>query len=168
MVDVRFASALQAMLSLALAQREGADLLTSSELAAGLATNPSLVRRLTAPLLHAGLLVSAKGKLGGLALAKPAREITLADVYRATLRDKKLLAARECVPHRCVVSTNLEPFLAELSSEMEDAVLAGLGARTLADALAELDEADRLRAGRGSKRASRTQTREATGRPGGR
>lgn len=151
------------MLSLALAQREGVELLTSSALAEGLATNPSLVRRLTAPLVHAGLLLSTKGKLGGLALAKPAREITLADVYRATLPDKKLLATRECVPHRCVVSTNLEPFLAELSTEMEDSVLAGLGMRTLADALADLDEADRIRAGRGGKSASPKRTRE-TGR----
>ena len=147
MVDVRFASMLQAMLSLALAQREGVELLTSSELAEGLATNPSLVRRLVAPFVHAGLIISTKGKLGGLALAKPACEITLAEVYRATLPDKKLLPARTCIPHRCVVSANLEPFLAGLSAEMEDAVLADLGKRTLADALSELDKADRLRAG---------------------
>jgi Rrf2 family transcriptional repressor of oqxAB len=154
-VDLRFVSTLQALLSLALAQREGVELLTSSELAEGLATNPSLVRRLIAPLVHAGLVLSTKGKLGGLALAKPSREITLADVYRATLPDKKLFAARASVPHRCVVSTNLGPFLIGLSTEMEDAVLAGLGTRTLADALGELDEADRLRKSRGSKSASR-------------
>jgi hypothetical protein len=85
-VDLRFVSALQALLSLALAQREGVELRTSSELAEGLATDPPLV-------------------LG-------------------------------------------------LSAEMEDAVLAGLGTRTLADPLGELDEADRLRKSRGSKSAS--------------
>jgi Rrf2 family transcriptional repressor of oqxAB len=152
-VDLRFASTLQAMLSLALARREGVELLTSSELAEGLATNPSLVRRLIAPLVHAGLILSTKGKLGGVALAKPSSEITLADVYRATLPDKKLLFARARVPHRCVVSTNFEPFLVGLSTEMEDAVLSGLGTRTLADALVELDEADLLRRGRGRKSA---------------
>ena len=118
--------------------------MSSSEIAAALATNPSLVRKLVAPLVHAGLLVSAKGKHGGLALAKPPEEISLAEIYRTTIPDRQLLTAR-CVPHKCVVSRNFEPFLEDLSTAMEQAMLADLGSRTLEDALADLDARDKSR-----------------------
>jgi Rrf2 family transcriptional repressor of oqxAB len=144
-VDLRFASTLQVMLSLALAAREDVAVVSSFTLAEGLGTNPSLVRKLLVPLVQAGLITSTKGKHGGVALARPADQITLADIYRASVPDKRMVAGRSELPHRCVVSSNFEPFLDRLSTRVETAVLSDLARRTLADSLAELAMADRVR-----------------------
>lgn len=157
MIDVRYASALQLMLTLALAEREGAGLLSSIELAEGLATNPSLTRKLVVPLARAGLIATSMGAKGGARLGRPARDISLRDIYLAVLGEKNLFAARSDIPHRCVVSSNMESMFTALSSELEEAVLAVLGKRTLEGELAHLEELDSARP-RAGKRAARTRT----------
>lgn len=141
MVDVRFASALQLMLMLALAEREGSGLLSSSRLADGLATNPSLTRKLLAQLAAAGLIETTMGARGGSRLARPPRDITLRDVYLAVLGERGLFAARSGQPHRCVVTSNIEVMFSELSHELESATLTVLAERTLS---AELERLTRL------------------------
>ena len=69
-------------------------LLTSAEIAAHNETNPVVVRRVLGLLRHAGLLTSDKGHHGGWMLAKPAKEISLADVYLA-LGDRFMRPAPE-------------------------------------------------------------------------
>src|SRR5258708_11046117 len=83
MIDVRFPTALQIMLSLALADRNGVSHLSSAELAKSLGANPSLVRKLLVPLVRSNLLRSQMGKTGGVRLARPVAEITLRDIYCA-------------------------------------------------------------------------------------
>ena len=61
MLDIRFSSALKAMLFLAAAAEQGSPTLSSAQLAEGLGTNPSLVRKLLVPLARGGLVVSTKG-----------------------------------------------------------------------------------------------------------
>lgn len=56
---------------------------TSQTLAAVLATNPVVVRRLLSALSHAGVVTSAKGPSGGTRLARSPKQITLRDIYRA-------------------------------------------------------------------------------------
>jgi Rrf2 family protein len=57
--------------------------LTSEEIAAGIDTNPVVVRRILSSLQGAGLVASQKGPHGGSKLAEPARKITLAQIYAA-------------------------------------------------------------------------------------
>jgi Rrf2 family protein len=57
--------------------------LSSAELAKTMGTNPVVVRRLLADLQRAGLVENRKGTLGGSELARPPRQITLDQVYRA-------------------------------------------------------------------------------------
>jgi Rrf2 family transcriptional repressor of oqxAB len=64
MIDVRFPTTLQIMLSLALARAEGIPRLSSSELAVGVASNPTFVRKLLTPLIKRGLIVSASDGTG--------------------------------------------------------------------------------------------------------
>ena len=137
--DLRFPTALQMMLSLALAERQNIRSLSSAELAAGIGVNPSFVRKLLVPLVHDGLVHSLEGKNGGTRLGRPSAEITLRDIYRSIMGTKKLWIPRPDVPHRCLVSSNVEHFFEALANDAEGAVLGLLATRTLHQSLEELD-----------------------------
>src|SRR5258707_14627717 len=102
MIDVRFSTALQIMLSLTLAQNEGVARLSSAQLAEGVDSNASFVRKLIAPLIEAGLISSTMGREGGLSLGRAPEAITLFEIYRAVTGEKPLWLARTNVPHRCL------------------------------------------------------------------
>jgi Rrf2 family transcriptional repressor of oqxAB len=142
MIDVRFPTALQMMLSLALAQAEGVERLTSAELAEGVDSNPTFVRRLLVPLIQAGLVRSTMGRDGGVTLSVDAAAITLGEIYKATMGDKRLWTGRSDIPNRCVVTRNVERFFGNLADEVDESVVRLLGGRTLADALLELRTLD--------------------------
>ena len=142
MIDVRFPTALQMMLSLALAQAEGVERLSSAELAEGVDSNPTFVRRLLVPLIHAGLVRSTMGRDGGVSLSVDAAAITLGEIYKATMGDKRLWSGRSDIRHRCVVTRNVERFFGNLTDEVDESVVRLLGGRTLADALSELRTLD--------------------------
>lgn len=143
MIDVRFPTALQMMFSLALAQREGVERLSSAQLAEGVDSHPTFVRKLLVPLVQNELVISAMGRHGGISLAKDAAAITLADVYKAVVGEKTLWTARSDIPHRCLVSSNVDRFFGNLFGEADELVLQLLRTRTLADALVELSALDR-------------------------
>jgi len=144
MIDVRFPTALQLMLNLALAHAEGVAQLSSTQLAGALGTNPSLVRKLLSPLANSGLVRSSFGRDGGIRLARPADAITLQEIYSAVLGEKSLWAPR-AVPHQCLVSSNVERYFVDLAAKADDAVLQMLEHKTLADALSELRILDAAR-----------------------
>ena len=56
---------------------------SSNELATSVATNPVVVRRVTAMLARAGLIGTRRGASGGAWLARPADEIGLDEVLKA-------------------------------------------------------------------------------------
>ena len=145
MLDLRFPTALQAMLSLALAEESGVSRVTSAELAEGLGANPSLVRRLLRQLVNAGLLVSVLGKSGGLGLARPASAISLAEVYAAATEGRPLWMPRDNIPHRCIVTSNVEAYFTELARDADEAVTGTLAKSSLADALAQIKLLDHRR-----------------------
>jgi len=146
MIDVRFPTALQMMLSLALAQAEGVERLSSAQLAEGVDSNPTFVRRLLAPLILAVIVRSVMGREGGVSLSADAAAITLGEIYKAIMGDKKLWSGRSDIPHRCLISSNVERFFGNLADEVDESVLRLLNTRTLADALLELRtiDADRV------------------------
>ena len=143
MIDIRFPTALHLMLSLAFAHAEGVVQLSSSQLANGLGANPSLVRKLLVPLANAGFVHATYGRDGGLCLARPANSISLREIYSAVIGEKSIWAPRS-VPHRCLVSSNVERYFVELAAKADDAVLKTLEHKTLADSLAELRVLDAL------------------------
>jgi len=145
MIDVRFATALQMMLSLALAHAEGVERLSSAQLAEGIDSNPTFVRRLLMPLIQVDLVRSTMGRDGGVSLSVAAATITLGEIYKATMGDKRLWTGRSNIPHRCLVSCNVERFFENLANEVDESVLRLLGRQTLADALLELRALDAKR-----------------------
>ena len=146
MIDVRFPTALQMMLSLALAQAEGVERLSSAQLAEGVDSNPTFVRRLLVPLIQAGLIRSTMGRDGGVSLGVDAAEITLGEIYKATMGDKRLWTGRSDIPHRCLVSCNVERFFGDLAGEVDESVFRLLDKQTLANALSQLRILDAERA----------------------
>jgi Rrf2 family transcriptional regulator, repressor of oqxAB len=56
--------------------------------------------------------------------------------------DKKLWTGRSDIPHRCLVSSNVERYFGNLCDEVDASVLRLLGTRTLTDALLELRTLD--------------------------
>src|SRR5882757_4078238 len=143
MLDVRFSSALKAMLLLGHGEEEGSPVLNSTQLARSLNTNPSLVRKLMVPLVQAGLVGSIKGRSGGVRLGRSADRITLGDIYRASIGDKPLWAPRPEGPRECLVTNHCAEYFGRLTDETEVAVLGALAGRTLADGLEELRAIDR-------------------------
>ncbi|HEY1502559.1 MAG TPA: Rrf2 family transcriptional regulator [Acidobacteriaceae bacterium] len=78
--NTRFATGVHAMVLLA-AEPDG--LQTSEDVAGKLSINPVVIRRVFSLLHQAGLLESQKGPHGGSKLARPAKAITLKDIYAA-------------------------------------------------------------------------------------
>src|ERR1700744_6743128 len=104
MLDVRFSSALKAMLLLGHAEEEGSPVLSSTSLARSLDTTPSLVRKLMVGLVQDGLVASIKGRSGGVRLGRPADQITLEEIYRSSIGDKPLWAPRAGGPRESLVT----------------------------------------------------------------
>ena len=139
LIDVRFPTALQIMLSLALADRNSICYLSSAELAKSLGANPSFVRKLLVPLVQSKLLRSQMGKAGGVRIARPAADINLRDIYCAVVADTKIWAPRTGIPKRCLVSSNVQGYFEELIDDAQDAIHSMLGQRTLLQVLTELE-----------------------------
>jgi len=139
MIDTRFPTAFQMVLTVAVRNRDGLRC-TSFELAAGLGSNPSFVRKLLVPLSQNGILISSAGKSGGIRLGRAPSEITLHDIYSSVIFDKRLWAARDEVPCSCPVSTHIAVLFESVARCAEFAVMGALSGLTIADALTQLKE----------------------------
>lgn len=142
MLDYRFPTALQMVLSVAMAEQMG-ERSTSAILAYGLEANPSFIRKLMVPLTRDGIIVSTLGRNGSIHLGRPAdKMITLRDIYLSVIEDKKLWASRPDVPARCVVSANACWYFKSVADEAEQASLNVLARHTVASALEVVKNAD--------------------------
>lgn len=79
----RFTMAAHVLAMLAHSEQEHRGPVTSETMAASIRTNPVVVRRIVAELVHAGLVESRRGAGGGVSLARRPTDISLLDVYRA-------------------------------------------------------------------------------------
>ena len=126
----RFSVAVHA---LALIELVGDGRLTSESIAGSVGTNASFVRRVLSMLGHAGLVKSSAG-VAGARLARPAKEITLLDVYRAVdMEDEHRLAVHGEPSRRCMVGRHIQGALDTVIGPAEEAFEAQLDRRTLAD-----------------------------------
>lgn len=107
---------------------------TSSEIAAHAGTNPVVVRRVLGELRKAGLLSSEKGQTGGWKLAKPAKNITLADVYLAL--GERLVAGtgEKNIPcSSCNLETRMQTRISEVLEEIEESLVRRLRETSIID-----------------------------------
>ncbi|MBB4636867.1 Rrf2 family transcriptional regulator [Longimicrobium terrae] len=137
----RFAIAVHAATALAhRAQREGTAWVGSPALAESIGTNPVVVRRIVMSLAGAGLIESQPGRGGGSRLARPAKAITLADIYRAVEGGNSPVLAHNPNPTNpgCAVSCSMHDALAPVFTEVDAAVESALDRTTLADVVARV------------------------------
>jgi Rrf2 family transcriptional repressor of oqxAB len=138
MIDTRFATALQIVMSVASDETRGLRC-TSSTLAERLNTNPSFIRKLLGPMISDGLLISTPGNGGGIKLTRAASKIRLNEIYKAVSTESPLWNARDGVPSICFISSNIGRFTNSLCEKAERAVVASLAEFTVTDAIAELE-----------------------------
>ncbi|MGE5085658.1 MAG: RrF2 family transcriptional regulator [Bacillota bacterium] len=130
MLDQRFAVSVHIMTVLSYHKGE---LMTSETLAAGIRTNPTVVRRLIAKLSEAGLVESFKGKTGGVRLNEKRKDISLKDIYMA-VSGKPLLNTPDKEPHKsCLVSCAMKKILCDISSGLETHSMSYLSKIKLSD-----------------------------------
>lgn len=135
MLDQRFAASVHIMTLMAYHQDE---LLTSEYLAKSIRTNPTVVRRLLAKLVEAGLIESFKGKSGGVRMAKSAKDVSLKDIYKA-VTNKSLINCRDKEPQKlCAVSCAFKKIFGEVADGLENSSMVYLSKIKLADLTAKV------------------------------
>jgi DNA-binding IscR family transcriptional regulator len=105
----------------------------SAHIAGSVNTHAVSLRRVVVRFVRAGLVISHEGRDGGYRLARPAAEITLADVYRA-LRAAGPLPPSSAVPNpQCPVGSGIRAALGEVADEAERRLLDDLAGHTIAE-----------------------------------
>lgn len=105
---------------------------SSEWIASSVGTHPALVRRLLSLLSASGLARSQLGAGGGALLARPADEITLADVFRAVADDTDVIPIHTTPSPRCPIGRNIQTVLQARFTAAERALLAELDRTTIA------------------------------------
>jgi Rrf2 family protein len=109
-------------------------LVDSATLAVSPATNPVHVRRILGRLRTVGLVRSQPGTRGGWALARPAGEIDLAQVWDAVNGDDPVLGVHIPDPD-CPVGRQVQQRLLDLDRRAAQVMIAELARSTIADVL---------------------------------
>jgi Rrf2 family transcriptional repressor of oqxAB len=101
---------------------------SSTVIAQELKAHATFLRRVTARLAQAHILVAREGRAGGYRLARPAESITLAEVYRA--------AKSAYQPERTAITApgnpRLQHVLSEVAGDIERSLLVTLDQYTIA------------------------------------
>ena len=115
---------------------------TSETLAGSIGAHPVVIRRILGQLRRAGLITVARGREGGAHIARPLREITLADVFCAveSIGDDRLFSFHENPNPACPVGRSIHTILDGHLAAIQDAMERTMGQTTLADVIAEARE----------------------------
>ena len=109
--------------------------LSSAAIANSIESNPSLVRRLMAALVKAGLLETHPGVVAP-RLARPAADISLLDVYRAIEGNQRLLHVDDKTNPRCIVGGNIQDTLNGIYDDVQrqaESTMAGVSLQQVID-----------------------------------
>ncbi len=116
----------------------GSNETTSAHLASSVNTSASFVRRTVAKLAKAKLVKTTRGINGHCRLARPAREISLLDIYRA-VEPPKVFAVHDYKPQRsCIVSCKFKETLEATLAKSQRAMERTLAETSLASFLTEM------------------------------
>ena len=105
---------------------------SSAILANSVNADPTFVRKSLSKLSKAGLVVTKRGKSGASVLARPPRQITLLDIYRASAAPPAFAIHSYPVEKRCPVSCHLKECMSGLLSQAQNSFERSLARMTLA------------------------------------
>ena len=112
----------------------------SAEIASSVNTSSSFVRRILAKLSKAGLVKTATGKGGSCWLARPARRISLLDIYRAVEAPKVFAIHQYPAEKQCPVSCGIKPVLRRVLADAQQAIERSLRRTSLAEVISDLSK----------------------------
>lgn len=140
MKSSRFALAAHILVSVEHATREGREFFPSAAIATSVNTNAVFVRELLCKLSKAHLVVTKEGKGGGAQLARPASQISLAEIYQAVEDEPVLKPNTRAKDLCCPVSCGMDMALQPVISEVEGAMLKILKGRKLSELVNKISD----------------------------
>src|SRR5260370_35956839 len=93
--------------------------ISSATMAESVNADPTFVRKSLSKLSKAGLVVTKRGKSGARVLARPPRQITLLDLYRASAAPPAFAIHSYPIDKRCPVSCHRKEFMSRLLSRTQ-------------------------------------------------
>jgi Rrf2 family protein len=117
--------------------------ISSAVLAESVNADPTFVRKSLSKLSKAGLVVTKRGKSGASELARPPREITLLDIYRASAAPPAFAIHSYPIHKRCPVSCHLKDCMSALLSQAQNSFEKSLAKTTLADLVGQIRQKTR-------------------------
>ena len=135
--SVQFTVAAHIMAALGYRHREE---ISSATLSESVNADATFVRKSLSKLSKAGLVVTKRGKSGASVLARPPRQITLLDIYRASAAPPAFAIHSYPADKRCPVSGNLKECMAGVLSQAQYSFERSLAKITVADLLGEIRE----------------------------
>jgi Rrf2 family protein len=109
--NVQFSIASHVMAALAFKHDTG---VTSAALAGSVNADPTFVRKMISKLVKAGLITTTRGRGGACILARPAKEITLLDIYHASHVPLTFSIHDYPVEEECLTSLCIKGLLADV------------------------------------------------------
>jgi Rrf2 family protein len=106
-------------------------LLSSEYMAGSINVNSVLVRKELSNLIKNKLVSSQQGKNGGYTLARPAAQITLAEIYETVKPETVLGQAKNQPNPACPIGKQINQHITELYADVDKALMQKLGSITL-------------------------------------
>jgi len=114
--------------------------ISSATLSESVNADPTFVRKSLSKLSKAGLVVTKRGKSGATVLARPPRQITLLDIYRASGAPPAFAIHSYPADKMCPVSCNLKECMAGVLSQAQYSFERSLAKITLASLIGQIRE----------------------------
>lgn len=110
----------------------------SCVLASSVNADPTFVRRVVSKLAKAGLVTTTRGKGGACILARPAAQISLLDIYRASEAPAAFAVHDYPAEQSCRVSRTIKGCMAEVLRDAQGGFEQRLAQQTVADVVAAI------------------------------
>lgn len=119
MDNKQFATAIHVMLSLSMDKESS--LVSSTELAQSVNTNPVVIRRILGKLQKAQLIETIKGQYGGVRIKGDANRITLNEIYQAVQNKQLISASERKIQKNCPISRCMQTVMCGIATGVESA-----------------------------------------------
>jgi Rrf2 family protein len=115
----------------------------SAMLAESVNADPTFVRKSLSKLSKAGLIVTTRGKSGASRLTRSPKQITLLDIYLASVAPPTFAIHSYPVEKRCPISCNIKGCMSSVLKKAQDSFENTLDGITLADLVGGIRQASR-------------------------